>query len=117
MPAHFPKDEFSLDRLTAPPFMNMRIPARESIRTGALSFFNYGRNEVANFLISNALYWLKEFHADGLRIDAVASMLYLDYSREEGEWLPNRYGGNENLEAIEFMKRLSTIVGNISPPP
>ena len=77
--------------------------------------FNYGRHEVRNFLLANALYWLEEFHADGLRVDAVASMLYLDYSREPGEWLPNRYGGREDLEAVSFLQELNAVVHATHP--
>ena len=77
--------------------------------------FNYGRTEVRNFLIANAIYWLDRFHIDGLRVDAVASMLYLDYRRKDGQWMPNRYGGRENLEAVAFLRRLNEVVYADSP--
>lgn len=115
VPAHFPKDAFALARFDGTALYEHVDPRKGEHPDWGTLIFNYGRNEVTNFLISNALYWLKEFHVDGLRIDAVASMLYLDYSRKEGEWVPNQYGGNENLEAIEFMKKLSTIVGRYFP--
>ena len=94
---------------TARHSMNMRIRVRASIPTGARMIFNYGRNEVRNFLVSNALFWLDKYHIDGLRVDAVASMLYLDYSREEGEWIPNEYGGRENLAAISLLKEFNEV--------
>ena len=85
----------------------MPIPARASIRDWGTLIFNYGRHEVRNFLISNALFWLDKYHIDGLRVDAVASMLYLDYSRKPGDWLPNEFGGRENLQAISFVKEFN----------
>ena len=115
VPAHFPKDDFALRRFDGTALYEHEDPRQGEHPDWGTLIFNYGRNEVKNFLLSNAIYLLKEFHIDGLRIDAVASMLYLNYSRKEGEWIPNKYGGNENLEAIGFIKHLTTVVGKYFP--
>ena len=115
VPAHFPKDDFALRR-----FDGTALYEHEDWRRGehpdwGTLIFNYGRNEVRNFLIANAIYWLREFHVDALRVDAVASMLYLDYSREDGEWIPNQYGGRENLEAAQFLRDLNDTIAEHCP--
>jgi 1,4-alpha-glucan branching enzyme len=115
VPAHFPKDAFALARFDGSALYEHLDPRKGQHPDWGTYIFNYGRNEVRNFLIANALYWFKEFHLDGLRVDAVASMLYLDYSRKEGEWEPNIFGGRENLEAISFLKELNEIAHRECP--
>ena len=104
VPAHFPKDDFALARFDGTPLYEDPDPLRGEHPDWGTYVFNFGRREVRNFLVANALYWLEDFHVDGLRVDAVASMLYLDYSRKDGQWRPNQYGGRENLEAIDFIQ-------------
>jgi 1,4-alpha-glucan branching enzyme len=110
VPAHFPRDEYALARFDGTALYEHEDPRRGAHPDWGTLVFNLGRNEVRNFLIANALFWLREFHADGLRVDAVASMLYLDYSREPGEWVPNAFGGREDLDAISFLQELNQVV-------
>jgi 1,4-alpha-glucan branching enzyme len=115
VPAHFPRDDWALALFDGTHLYEHADPRRGAHPDWGTLIFNLSREEVRNFLLANGLYWLKEHHADGLRVDAVASMLYLDYSRKEGEWLPNEYGGRENLEAVEFLKRMNEIVYSREP--
>nr|WP_243755226.1 1,4-alpha-glucan branching protein GlgB [Thiomicrorhabdus sp. 6S3-12] len=115
VPAHFPKDSFALGRFDGSALYEHEDPRMGEHQDWGTYIFNFGRNEVRNFLIANALYWVKELHIDGLRVDAVASMLYLDYSRNDGDWLPNKYGGRENLDAIEFLQTMNAEVHAQAP--
>ncbi len=115
VPAHFPRDAFALAAFDGTALYEYHEPLKAGHPDWGTLVFNFERNEVRSFLVSSAIYWLQEFHLDGIRVDAVASMLYLNFSREDGQWLPNRYGGNENIEAIDFMRQLNEAVGQECP--
>ena len=110
VPAHFPRDDLALARFDGTALYEHADPRRGAHPDWGTLVFNFGRHEVRNFLIANALFWLREYHADGIRVDAVASMLYLDYSRREGEWVPNQFGGREDLDAVAFLKELNEVI-------
>ena len=115
VPAHFPVDDHSLARFDGTALFEHEDPRKGAHPDWGTLIYNYGRREVSNYLIASALFWLDKFHIDGLRVDAVASMLYLDYSRKEGEWIPNCYGGRENLEAIEFLRHANSVIYDFHP--
>jgi 1,4-alpha-glucan branching enzyme len=115
VPAHFPKDEWALGRFDGTPLYEHAVPRRGEHPDWGTYIFDTGRHEVRNFLVANACYWLEEFHVDGLRVDAVASMLYLDYSREDGQWVPNRHGGREDLESIGFLQETTATAYKRAP--
>jgi 1,4-alpha-glucan branching enzyme len=110
VPAHFPRDDWALARFDGTALYEHEDPRKGAHQDWGTLIFNYGRHEVRNFLLANALFWCERFHIDGLRVDAVASMLYLDYSRQPGQWLPNKFGGRENLEAVDFLKQFNHLV-------
>ena len=114
-PGHFPKDDFAIARFDGTPLYEHADPRRGEHRDWGTYIYNYGRNEVRNFLLASAMFWLEDMHLDGLRVDAVASMLYLDYSREPDDWIPNEYGGRENLEAIHFLRHLNQVTHSEQP--
>ena len=115
VPAHFPQDDWALRRFDGTALYEHEDPRRGAHPDWGTLVFNFGRNEVRNFLLASALYWMREHHADGIRVDAVASMLYLDYSREEGQWIPNQFGGNEDLDAVSFLKEMNETLHGREP--
>jgi 1,4-alpha-glucan branching enzyme len=117
VPAHFPTDEHGLGRFDGTALYEHADPREGMHQDWGTLIYNFGRREVSNYLIGNALFWIERYGVDGLRVDAVASMLYRDYSREEGQWLPNVHGGRENLEAVAFLRRMNEVLGQEHPAP